>query len=89
VTIVCANDPLKRTAKDSTHADYTISALVRHGALGSRDAHPEDDLCPRQVTPPGVLDPFPDGKLFDKGCGAKKADKTFGAPILVDVTVKP
>ncbi|MBI3770429.1 MAG: right-handed parallel beta-helix repeat-containing protein [Deltaproteobacteria bacterium] len=89
VTFSCANDPLKSTTKSPGHADYSLHARVKHGALGSGDADPADDICPRQVTPPGVVDPFPNGKLLDKGCGAKKADKTFGAPIVVDVTVKP
>jgi hypothetical protein len=89
VTIGCANDPLKSSNKNPGHEDYSLRATVHHSALGSGDAHPVDDVCPREVIPPGVLDPFPDGKLRDKGCGAKKANKTFGAPILMDVVVKP
>lgn len=85
VTIDCAND----VAKGAGHEDYRVSSLVSHSALGSGDAHPADDQCPRTVTPPSEIDPFPDGKLVDKGCGAKKSDKTFGAPILLDVIVKP
>ena len=56
--------------------------------IGPSDVHPDDDACPRQVTPPGVVDTYPDGKIVDKGCGTKKADKTFGDPVLVDVVVK-
>jgi hypothetical protein len=63
---------------------------VRHAALdGNADTHPADDACPRSVTPPAEIDPNPNGKIKDKGCGAKKPDKTFGAPVVVDVTVKP
>lgn len=32
---------------------------------------------------------YPDGTILDKGCGTKRADKTFGDPVLVDVVVKP
>jgi hypothetical protein len=41
------------------------------------------------MTPPSEVDPFPDGKIVDEGCGAKKLDKTFGAPVLLAVVVKP
>jgi hypothetical protein len=44
-----------------------------------------DDVCPRSA---GGADAYPDGKLVDKGCGAKKRDKTLGDPIVVDVLVK-
>ena len=61
-----------------------------HSALGgSPDAHPADDACPRSVTPPFEVDPNPNGKIKDKGCGAKKPDETFGGPVVVDVTVRP
>ena len=42
-------------------------------------------MCPRTVAPPGELDPYPAKPVLDKGCGEKKPDKTFGAPVLVDV----
>ncbi len=90
VTFDCANDPAKTSAKDPGHDDYTWSARVDHAALdGTADTHPADDVCPRSVTPPYETDPNPNGKIKDKGCGAKKPDKTFGAPVVVDVTVKP
>lgn len=75
----CANDPAKGAA------DFSVSARVDHTPLGGADAHPEDDVCPRSVTPPGNVDPYPAKPLLDKGCGEKKPDKTFGAPVLVDV----
>lgn len=50
---------------------------------------PADDMCPRSVTLPFEVDPNPDGTIKDKGCGEKKDDKTFGAPVLVDVVVRP
>ena len=65
-----------------------MSAQVHRAALGEPDVHPADDVCPRSVTPPSVVDPYPDGKIHDKGCGAKKPDKTRGGEILIDVTVK-
>jgi len=80
-TFACANDP----EKGAGHTDFSLSARVDHTALGGPDAHPADDICPRTVTPPGALDPFPAKPLLDKGCGEKKPDKTFGAPVVVDV----
>jgi hypothetical protein len=79
----CANDP----ANGKGHEDYTLSAAVNRSALGGNDAHAGDDICPRSVTPPGVIEPFQ--KILEKGCGTKKSDGTFGAPVTVDVVVKP
>jgi hypothetical protein len=61
-----------------------LRAEVHHAS----DGHPVDDVCPRQVPPPGVVDPHPDGSILDKGCGAKLANKTFGGPVLVDAVRK-
>jgi hypothetical protein len=80
-TFGCAND----AAKGAGHTDFSVSAHVDHTALGGSDAHPADDDCPRTVTPPGDLDPFPAKPVLDKGCGEKQPDKTFGGAILVDV----
>ena len=80
-TFACANDP----EKGAGHTDFSLSAHVDHAALGGSDAHPADDVCPRTVAPPGELDPYPAKPVLDKGCGEKKPDKTFGAPVLVDV----
>jgi len=85
VTFTCANNPAKTTKDTPDQDDYRFSARVDHRAIGDGDAHPEDDVCPRTVTPPAVLDPYPDGKIRDRGCGARKADKTFGNPVVVDV----
>ncbi|HEY2389177.1 MAG TPA: MBG domain-containing protein [Candidatus Binatia bacterium] len=85
VPLDCAND----AAKGAGHDDYRLFADVSHSALGSGDAHPADDACPRTVTPPSEVDQFPNGKIKDKGCGAKLPDKTFGGPVLLDVFVKP
>lgn len=85
VRLGCANDP----AKGPSHSDYTVRARVDRSALGAPDGHTIDDVCPRRVTPPGVLDPYPDGKILDKGCGARLADGTFGGPVLLDAIVKP
>ena len=84
VTIGCATDP----AKGLGHEDYRLTAAVHRSTLGESDSHPVDDGCPRSVTPPGIVDPYPDGKIKDKGCGAKKPDKTLGGDVLIDVTVK-
>lgn len=87
-TFACANDPRKRTAAAPDADDYRVSAVVDLRALGGSDVHPVDDRCPRQVAPRFVIDPFPDGSIRDKGCGVKQPDKTFGAPVTVDVVVK-
>jgi hypothetical protein len=89
VTFDCANDPAKTTPKNPGHDDDRLSALVDQAALGGVDAHSVDDACPRQVSAPGVVDPFPDGTILDRGCGARRPDKTFGDPVLVDVVVMP
>jgi len=81
----CAGDP----AKGPLHEDYRVTARVDLSALGGVDGHAQDDVCPRRVAPPGVVDPNPDGKILDKGCGARLADGTFGGPVLLDVVLKP
>jgi uncharacterized repeat protein (TIGR01451 family) len=84
VTFTCASDPVK-----SVSGDYHLRADVNTAALGGgADADPVDDICPRTVTPPFRVDPNPDGSLRDKGCGTKKPDGTFGAPIVVDAIQK-
>jgi hypothetical protein len=88
VTFDCANDPAKSTAKDPGHEDFRYAVVVNHAALdGETDLHPDDDICPRDFEPPGI-DPYPNGTIIDKGCGAKKPDKTFGADVLTDVVLK-
>jgi len=89
VTFDCANDPLRTTAADPGHDDYSYTATVSHAAIdGEPDTHPVDDVCPRSVTPPFVVDPNPDGTIQDRGCGKLKPDRTFGAPVTTDVIVK-
>jgi hypothetical protein len=74
---------------DSTPGDYSHVASVHHDVLGgTADVHTADDTCPRSVTPPFEIDPNPDGSIKDKGCGAKKADGTFGDPVVTDVVKK-
>ena len=88
VAFDCANDPAKSTPKDPTHYDYRLSAAVNTAALdGNTDGHTRDDSCPRSVTAPYEIDPYPDGAIRDKGCGARKADGTYGGDILTDMVV--
>ena len=88
VTFACANDPAK-TTRTGAHDDYRDVAVVNHAALDAvADTHPADDVCPHAVPPPFEIDVNPDHTIRDKGCGAKKADKTFGADVLTDVEVK-
>ena len=82
--LACAGDP----AKGAGHADYRVTARVDRSVLGGTDAHPQDDVCPRRVTAPGEVDPFPDGRLVDTGCGTRLPDRTSGAPIEIDVVLK-
>jgi hypothetical protein len=87
VAFGCANDPVNSTLRNLGHEDFSVSARVNTGALGSPDLHTADDVCPRSVDPPGVTDPHPDGTIVDRGCGKRKPDATFGDPILVDIVV--
>jgi len=90
VTFDCAHDPAKTTSKSPGHDDFRFTATVTRSALdGLPDTHAADDVCPRSVAAPYVVDPNPDGKLRDKGCGDKKADGTFGLDETTDVVVKP
>jgi hypothetical protein len=85
----CVNDPAK-TAKQANHSDYSYLASVDHSALdGNSDDHAEDDVCPRSVTPPFEIDPFPDGTIKDKGCGSKATGGTLGGDVVTDLVVKP
>jgi uncharacterized repeat protein (TIGR01451 family) len=84
VTYNCANDPLKGAG----HEDLRYHATVHHEAIdGQPDNHPVDDVCPHNALPGGV-DPFPDGKVKDNGCGGKTTAGTLGADVLTDVVVK-
>jgi hypothetical protein len=89
VTLNCANDPAASTLTDPNHSDYRFIARVNHAALdGKTDTDRSDDLCPRSVPPPFLIDPNPDGTIRDKGCGGKKPDGTYGADVLTDIIVK-
>lgn len=86
VTFNCANDPKANTLKNPGHEDYRYTATVNRSMLdGYADVHEADDVCPRTVIPPYVVDSYPDGKIKDRGCGLKKPDKTFGANVITDV----
>lgn len=89
VTFGCANDPADGTSRNPGHDDFSVSARVDAAALGGADLHGEDDVCPRSVDPPGAADPHPDGTIVDRGCGKRKPDGTFGAPVVVDIVVRP
>jgi uncharacterized repeat protein (TIGR01451 family) len=84
VTYDCANDP----AKGEGHEDLRYLAAVHHEAIdGLPDNHTPDDMCPHNALPGGI-DPFPNGKIKDNGCGSKKPDGTLGADVVTDVVVK-
>lgn len=87
VTLQCTG-ALPANSSDSTRGDYSYSATVHRDVLdGSADIHDEDDVCPRDA-PAGGVDSLPPPKgVKDKGCGAKKVDRTFGAPVVTDVVL--
>jgi hypothetical protein len=89
VSFDCASFPGKSSSKTPGLEDDRYTATITLSALGGAgDAHQVDDVCPRQVTAPGVVDPFPDGTIRHPGCGTKRPDKTFGDPVLTDVVDK-
>jgi hypothetical protein len=79
VVFECIHD----AASGKGHEDYRLRAEVHQEAIGGDDAHPLDDICPREVSPP-ILDPYPNGKIKEKGCGGKGANG-LGGPVLVDL----
>jgi uncharacterized repeat protein (TIGR01451 family) len=88
VTFNCATDPAKATAQEPLHYDFSYSATVNRAVLDNQpDADPYDDICPRERMPtPGNLDPFPDGKIRDLGCGGKYSNSSSsGGPVTTDV----
>jgi len=86
LTFDCANDRAVSTKKDPGHEDFRYRAVVHHSAIdGAQDVHVGDDRCPRG---PLGIDPFPDGKINDKGCGTKRSDKMLGGDVRTDVVVK-
>jgi len=85
----CLADPAKSTSADPGHDDYEYLAQVDHATLdGQSDDHPADDVCPRTVAPPFVVDRYPDGSILDRGCGRAREDRTFGDPVTTDVWVR-
>jgi hypothetical protein len=84
VILGCANDP----ARGAGHEDYRYVATVHHSALagGRPDSHPEDDTCPHDALPtPGHRDPYPDGRIVDRGCGSAKPGGLLGGDVKTDV----
>jgi len=87
VTLQCTS-ALPANNSDSTRGDYSYSATVHRDVLdGSADIHDEDDVCPRDALPGGVDSLPPPKGISDKGCGAKKPDRSLGAPVVTDVTL--
>ena len=87
VVFFCANDPLQSKKKDPGHEDYLWRAFVNRAVLdGMPDDDLADDVCPHSVNPPFETKRV--GNIRDQGCGAKKADGTFGAEVVTDVVNK-
>ena len=73
---------------DNDPLNYSYSATVHHDVLdGSADIHDEDDVCPRDALPGGIDSLPPPKGITDKGCGAKKPDRTLGAPVVTNVVL--
>jgi len=88
VTFDCANDPEKTSKKSPDHDDFGFEAALHREVLDDQaDTHLVDDMCPRPPLAGGV-DPNPNGKIKDYGCGGKIAKKNLGAPVVTDVTEK-
>jgi hypothetical protein len=84
VTFDCAVNPSKGFGQE----DFSYFAKVNHEAIDDLlDTHTECDVCPRPPLDGGV-DPNPDGRIKDKGCGAARGDGTFGNDVLTDVFVR-
>jgi hypothetical protein len=84
VTFDCAVNPAKGLGQE----DFRYVATVHHDAIdGVVDTHPECDVCPHGPLE-GFVDPNPDGRIKDKGCGAPRGDGTFGNDVLTDVFVR-
>ena len=85
VTFDCAVN----SAKGPGQGDFYYIATVNHAAIDPArfDTHPECDVCPRPPLEGGV-DPNPNGRIRDKGCGAPRGDGTFGNDIITDVFVR-
>ena len=82
----CVPDRLRTTRQDPEHEDYRYSATLSRVAIdGMPDMDPTDDNCPRTIAPPFRIDPNPNGRRRDRGCGRRKPDRTFGADILTDI----
>jgi hypothetical protein len=90
-TTDCVPDPAKTTALNPDHEDYSYAATLHYSVIDPSepvDSHSADDVCPRD---PQGIDPYPNGKILDKGCGSRKPDPphTLGGPVLTDVIVSP
>jgi hypothetical protein len=84
VTFDCAVNP----AKGPGQGDFSYVATVNHALIdGAVDTHPECDVCPRPPLEGGV-DPNPNGRIRDKGCGAPRGDGTFGNDVITDVFMR-
>jgi len=62
---------------------FHVTARVRHEVLAgaAADDHEGDDVAPRGVLPPWAFDCYPDGRIRDRGAGARRDDGTLGDPV--------
>lgn len=84
VTFDCAVNP----GRGASQEDFFYTAQVFHEAIdGTADSHPECDVCPRPPLEGGV-DPNPNGRIRDRGCGAPAGGGLFGNDVLTDVVFR-
>ena len=84
LTFDCAVNPSRGLGQE----DFFYFATVNHEAIDDLpDTHPECDVCPRPPLDGGV-DPNPDGRIKDKGCGAPIGRGLFGNDVFTDVFVR-
>ncbi len=82
VTFDCAVNPAKGPGQE----DFRYVAIVNHAAIdGAIDTHPDCDVCPRA---PLGIDPNPNGRIRDRGCGAPIGRGLFGNDVLTDIFVR-
>lgn len=70
VTFDCAVEPAGGRGLE----DFALRAAAHQSVLGAVDSHVEDDECPRPRPQPPTKDPFPDGRIAERGCSAALVD---------------
>jgi hypothetical protein len=84
VTFDCAVN----SGRGAGSEDFFYTAQVHHEAIDNiPDSHPECDVCPRPPLEGGV-DPNPNGRIRDRGCGTPMPGGVLGGDVMTDVVVR-